>query len=51
MRELMLNEFEVGHNAAEAPKNMFLKAEGVVDHSRVAWCIETFLSSCKNLDD
>ena len=31
--EIMRYEFELGHNAAEATKNIYAKSKGIVDHS------------------
>ena len=52
IRQLMLYEFELSHNAAEATKNIcFAKGEDAVDHDTVTSWFEKFLSGCKNLDD
>ena len=40
IKELMLNEFELGHNAVEATQNICAKDEGTIDHSAVTrWLI------------
>ena len=50
--ELMLSEFELGHNAMEAIKNIFYKkGEGAVDHNRVTRGSKKFNLGCKDLDD
>ena len=52
IRKLMLYEFEPGHNATEATKNIcFAKGEGAVDHNTVTRWFKKFRSGCKNLDD
>ena len=45
IRELMLHEFELSHNATEAMKNIFCVK------SLVTWWLKKFRSGCKNLDD
>ena len=48
----MLYNFEVGHIAAEANKNIcFAKFIGAVDQSTVTWWFEKFFLGCENLDD
>ena len=50
--ELILYEFELGHNAAEATKNIFCDiGEGVFDHSTVTRWFKKFCIICKNLND
>ena len=52
IRELILYEFELGHKAAEATKNIrCAKGEDAVDHSTVTRWFKKFRSGCKNLDD
>ena len=33
IQEIMRYKFELGHNAAEATKNIYAKSKGIVDHS------------------
>ena len=48
----MIYKLELGHNAAEANKNIFLcKIEGTVDHSAVIRWFKKLYSDCKNLND
>ena len=48
----MLYEFKLGHNTAEATKNICcVKSEGAVDHSPVTRWLKKFCPGCKNLDD
>ena len=48
--ELMLYDFKLPHDVAEATKNICC-AKGQGDHSAVTRRFEKFCSSCKNLDD
>ena len=42
-------DFELGHNAVEATKNIFLvKDEGTVDHSTITRWLKKLCLSCKN---
>ena len=51
IRELMLSEFELGHNATETTKNTCCaKGGGSVDHNKVTRCFEKFCSVYKNHD-
>ena len=44
--------FELGHNAAEATKNICCaKGRSAVGHSTVTKWLKKFYSSCKNIDD
>ena len=48
IRELILYEFKLGHNATETAKNIcYVKGEGTVDHR---W-FKKFCSVCKTFDD
>ena len=50
--ELMFYKLELGHNAAEAIKNIcYAKSEGKVDHSTLIWWFKKFPSDCKKLTD
>ena len=50
--ELMLYEFEMGHNAMEATKNIcWVKVEGENDHNTVTRWFKKFCLGCKNLND
>ena len=52
IREVMLHKFELGHNAAEATKNICCaKVAGPVNHSTITRWFKKFHSGCKNLDD
>ena len=45
-------EFELGHNIAEATKNICcVKSEDAVNHSTVTRCFKKFCPSCKNLSN
>ena len=48
----MLYDFELGHNAVEATKNICcVKGEGALDCSTEIRWFKKLLSGCKNLDD
>ena len=50
--ELLLYEFELGHNAAEVTKNICCaKGEGRVDQSTITRRSKKFYFGCKNFDD
>ena len=50
--ELLLDKFELGHNTAEAPKNICcVKGEGAIDHISVTRWFKKFYLGCKDLDD
>ena len=50
--ELILYEFEMGHDAVESTKNIFcVKSEGAVDHSTVTWGFRKFCSGYKNFNN
>ena len=52
IQEFMLCEFDQGHNAMEATKNICCtKSEGAVNHSTVSRWFKKFCKGCKNLDD
>ena len=52
IQELMVYEFELGHNSAEATKNISCaKSEGIVDHSTETRWLNKFCFICKNLND
>ena len=46
-----LYEFELGHNATEATKNICVKSEGTVDHSTVTRWIKKFYLGWMNPND
>ena len=49
--ELTLYEFEAGHNATKATKNIYCgKGDGVVDISKVTWLLKKVFSDCKCLN-
>ena len=48
----MLYEFKLGHNAAEATKNICcVKGEGTVDYNTVTRWFKKFCLGCKNCND
>ena len=49
--KLMLYDFELGHNAAEAIKNIRAKSRGTIDHGSVTRLFKKFHSSHWNLDE
>ena len=50
--EHVFYEFQLGHNAVEATKNLYcVETEGIFDHSTVTRWFRKFYSGCKNLDD
>ena len=50
--DLLLYEFELNHNAAEATKNICCaKGEGTVDNNTVIKYMKKFYLDCKDLDD
>ena len=51
IQELMLCEFKLGHNAAEAAKNICVKAEGSFDYSSVTRWFKKFRPIRKKLND
>ena len=52
IRQFVLQEFERGHNAAEAIKNIsFTKDENTVEPNWLIRWFWKFLFGCKNLDD
>ena len=51
IRELIFYEFEQGHNAVEAAKIIWAKAEGAVDHRTVTRWSKKFHSGYKNFDN
>ena len=52
IQELLLYDFQLNHNATEAPKKVCCtKSKGAVDHSMVTRCLKKFILVCKNLDD
>ena len=51
IKEFMLYELELGHNAAEATKNICcVKDEDAADQSTVTRWLKKFGSDCKDLD-
>ena len=52
IQELMVYEFEMDHNTAEATKNICCaKGEGAIDHDSVSSGFKKFCSGYKTLDD
>ena len=52
IQELLLYEFKLGHNTAEATKNIYcMNGEGIVDHSTVTRWLKKFYLCSKNIDD
>ena len=48
----MLYKFKLGHNAAEATKNIcYMKGKDAVDHNTIDRWWKKFCLGCKNLDD
>ena len=51
IQEFLLYEFELGHNAVKAIKNICCaKVEGAVNHTTVTRWFKKFCFDCKNLD-
>ena len=54
MRHCLIQElykFKLGHNAAEATKNIYVKSEDIVDHNRVNRWFKEFHLGCKEFDN